>query len=120
MHHQPEKHAKWGNASQVSDLRTGLEGSELPEPKDSETLITLRQFLEPILTQAQSWQDLYDTLARKGYGLAFRQGHLVILDDRGQAMCTGSSIGAPLRKLADRMGRPCIRASANGQTGKLQ
>lgn len=91
----------------------------LPAPRDCETLVLLRAFLRPILETAASWQDILVRLSEKGYGLAFREGHLVILDEAGQGLCTGSSLGIPLREIAARIGRPAVRASADGHAGEL-
>ncbi|MFZ7092469.1 hypothetical protein [Primorskyibacter sp. 2E233] len=110
MRHQSEDKANWANARSQSGL---------PEPRDCETLFLLRGFLGPILETAPSWQDLATQLSTKGYGLAFREGHLVILDEAGNGLCTGSSLGIPLRELSARIGRPAVRASVDGHTGEL-
>lgn len=94
-------------------------GSDLPGPLDSETQALLHGFLAPIFETAQSWQDLSMRLRNKGYALAFRQGRLVVIGDQGKALCTGGSIGVPMRSLSRRLGRPCIRANRNGLVGRL-
>ncbi|WP_176445207.1 hypothetical protein [Maliponia aquimaris] len=79
----------------------------------------LRLFLTPVLERALSWTQLSEDLARKGFRLTFRLGHLVILDDTGEGMCTGSDLGVPLARLAERLGRPCVKASRTGEAGEL-
>tara|TARA_R100000750_G_scaffold12923_1_gene8265 strand:- start:1481 stop:1840 length:360 start_codon:yes stop_codon:yes gene_type:complete len=93
--------------------------SGLPRPLDSEALALLRLFLAPILEGAKNWQTLSEQLARKGFGLTFRRGHLVILNDTGEGLCTGSDLGVPLARLAKRIGRPRVRAHRTGQAGEL-
>ncbi|MGR3496476.1 hypothetical protein [Citreimonas sp.] len=96
--------------------RTGA----LPEPLDSETLALLRAFLRPIVDAAGSWNDLALRLAARGYGMGFRDGRLVILDDAGLPVCTGACLGVPLRLLAGRLGRATIRADRDGRSGVLR
>ncbi|WP_425100812.1 hypothetical protein [Tropicibacter sp. S64] len=110
MRHQTEDQAGWADAAAEAGL---------PDPRDCETLFLLRGFLTPIFEAAESWSSLTTALATKGYGLAFREGHLVILDEAGRGLCTGSALGVPLRSLAKRMGRPCVRASLDGHAGTL-
>lgn len=86
---------------------------------ESETLALLRSFLGPIIERAQSWSELRDMLAARGYGLAFREGRMVILADAGTVVCTGRCLGAPLRALSARLGRPAIRAGRDGRSGTL-
>ena len=74
----------------------------------------------PILREGRSWAEIADRLSAKGYGLAFREGHLVLLNEDGAALCTGSALGMPLRDIAARIGRPAIRASLDGQRGALR
>lgn len=93
--------------------------SGLPGPLDSEALALLRIFLTPLLERATDWTQLSEALARKGFGLTFRRGHLVILNDSGEAMCTGSDLGVPLARLAERLGRPSVRADRSGEAGEL-
>ena len=110
MKHEPMESGRW-----LADQDT----SGLPAPLDCETLTLLRSFIAPILETADSWARLSEQLAQKGYGLTFREGHLVILNESGQALCTGRCLGVPLRDIANRIGRPCIRATADGQSGEL-
>lgn len=91
-----------------------------PTPLDCETQALLRGFLTPILEKAKSWADLSDRLQVKGYGIAFRRGHLVLINmDTGAALCTGSSLGVPLRALSARLGRPCVKVHRDGASGAL-
>ncbi|MDJ0821136.1 MAG: hypothetical protein QNJ09_04890 [Paracoccaceae bacterium] len=79
-----------------------------------------RSFLTPILETVQSWQELKSRLSHKGYGIAFREGHLVILKaETGEALCTGRAMGVPLKELSHRLGRPCVKAHTNGLSGEL-
>lgn len=91
----------------------------LPRPLDSEALSLLRLFLSPILEGAKNWQTLSEQLARKGFRVTFRQGHMVILNDTGEGLCTGSDLGVPLARLAERIGRPRVRAHRTGRAGEL-
>ncbi|SNS18855.1 hypothetical protein [Antarctobacter heliothermus] len=91
----------------------------LTRPLDSEALSLLRLFLAPILEGAKNWQTLSEQLARKGFQLTFRRGHMVILNDIGEGLCTGSDLGVPLARLAERIGRPRVRAHRTGQAGEL-
>ncbi|WP_255564083.1 hypothetical protein [Mameliella sp. CS4] len=93
--------------------------SGLPRPLDSEALSLLRLFLTPILERAASWQTLHEQLCAKGFRLVFRRGHMVIVNDTGEGMCTGSDLGVPLAQLSARIGRPCVRAHRTGETGEL-
>lgn len=107
---QTSSQANWPNSPKTSGL---------PRPLDSEALALLRLFLAPILEGAKTWQTLSEQLARKGFGLTFRRGHMVILNDTGEGLCTGSDLGVPLARLAERIGRPRVRAHRTGQAGEL-
>ena len=37
----------------------------------------------------------------------------------GDALCTGRCLGGPLRQIAARIGRPCVRVDRNGLSGIL-
>ncbi|KMK65690.1 hypothetical protein [Puniceibacterium sp. IMCC21224] len=92
----------------------------LPAPLDCETQALLRAFLTPIMEKARSWSDLSTLLRIKGYGIAFREGHLVLINaDTGTPLCTGATLGVPLRTLAARLGRPCVVAHRDGISGHL-
>ncbi len=90
------------------------EAVTLPSPLDSETVMLLRTFLLRHFEQAQSWDDLRKRMRKKGYEIAFRAGHLVLINEQGDAICTGSMLGSPLAKLAQRLGRPKLRVDQNG------
>ncbi|MBP0482411.1 hypothetical protein [Sagittula salina] len=80
----------------------------------------LRIFLAPIFETGESWQQIAGTLRAKGYALSFREGHLVVLDDRDRALCTGSDLGVPMAAISARIGRPCVVARADGHAGDLR
>lgn len=109
MRHDPQAFAGWE--------RAGTPG--LPGPLDCESRALLRLFLAPILESSPSWTQIVAGLAAKGYRLAFREGHLVILDEMAQPICTGSDLGVPMAQISARIGRPCVRAHADGQSGVL-
>lgn len=110
MRHQTEQQAGWQRARPTGGL---------PAPLDSETRSLLRLFLAPILEHATSWFEMADMLRKKGYEVTFREGHLVILNDLGIALCTGADIGVPMARIADRIGRPCVLAHRDGHSGEL-
>jgi hypothetical protein len=92
----------------------------MPKPLDSETAMLLRTVLLPHFERATSWGDLCARLASKGYAISFRGGHLVLEDDSGKPICTGSMIGTPLSRLANRLGRPKLRTDCSGASATLQ
>ena len=110
MRHQPELSAGWIDATASPTL---------PAPLDSETRALLRLFLAPILETATSWEDLGRQLAAKGYHIGFLEGHLVIRNTEGEALCTGSGLGIPLAEISARIGRPCVKAHPGGHSGEL-
>lgn len=82
---------------------------------DSESAALYRAWLCPLLERADSWSGLTATLNAKGYGLAIRQGRLVLVRrDTGEALCSLRFLGTSLRELADRLGRPMVRAVPGG------
>lgn len=88
-------------------------GSQTPDAPgvDCETAMLFRAWLGPLFDQAASWSALMDTLRTKGYGLAIREGRLVLTDHAsGARLCTVRFLGTSLRELAGRMGRPHVRA----------
>ena len=92
-----------------------------PPALDCETAMLLRSFLLPAIEAAENWADLSDRLGGKGYGIAFRDGRLVFRRrDTGDEVCTGQTLGAPLRDLSRRLGRPCIMAAPDGHSGRLR
>lgn len=94
--------------------------SAMPLPLDSETAMLLRTVLLPHFERATSWGDLCARLASKGYEITFRNGHLVLADESGKPVCTGSMIGSPLARLAERLGRPKLRTDCTGASATLQ
>lgn len=102
------------SARRPADTESGM-----PHPIDSETAMLLRTVLLPHFEMATSWGDLCNRLEAKGYEITFRAGHLVVVDDHGKAVCTGSMIGLPLSRLADRLGRPRLRTACSGDTATL-
>lgn len=110
MFHKARLQAGWPTSPQSDGL---------PRPLDSEALALLRLFLTPLMERAASWSALCQDLSKKGFALAFRKGRLVILNDSGEALCTGRDLGVPLAVLAARMGRPCVRVDRSGQSGAL-
>jgi hypothetical protein len=87
---------------------------------DSETACLLRISMLPEIDAASDWKDLETRLGSKGFGLTFRDGRMIFvrLDD-GQEICTGRFLGVPMTELADRLGRPNVRAGRDGRTGRL-
>lgn len=93
----------------------------MPRPLDSETSALLRGFLTPIFESATSWANLRDRLAKKGYALEFRAGRMVVLDTaKNEPLCTGQLLGVPLRALASRLGRPCVKLCDGGASAVLK
>lgn len=112
MRYQSDSSAGWRDAAASDDV--------LPPPLDCETLALLRSFLTPLLEAAGSWGDLVERLAAKGYGVAFRDGHLVVINaETDMPICTGTMLGVPLRTLAARLGRPCVKSHRDGHSGNL-
>ncbi len=99
---------------------TAETSSGMPLPLDSETAMLLRTVLLPHFERATSWGDLCTRLASKGYEITFRSGHLVLADEAGKPICTGSMIGSPLARLAQRLGRPKLRTDCSGASATLQ
>ncbi|SLN22663.1 hypothetical protein ROJ8625_00886 [Roseivivax jejudonensis] len=92
----------------------------LPGKLDSETRCQLRRFLRPLLDAAPDWPGLARTLAARGYTLGFRDGRLLVIDAMsGRPICTGSDLDRPLAALARRLGRPRLRATADGHSAAL-
>ncbi len=89
-------------------------------PLDCETASLLRGFLLPVFETATGWPELRRRLVAKGYDIAFRDGHMVLINlETRQALCTGTVLGMPLRSLAARLGRPTVIAHRDGATGEL-
>lgn len=93
---------------------------QMQDRLDSETVLLLRCFLLPAIEAAESWRELSQSLSAKGFEIVFREGRLLFRrTDTGEDICTGGSLGAPLRDLAQRLGRPCIQVMPDGQSGRL-
>ena len=92
----------------------------MPSPLDSETVMLLRTVLLPHFERATSWDDLRCRLNSKGYEITFRCGHLVLADESGRPICTGSMIGTPLSRLAKRLGRPTLCSDCSGASATLK
>ena len=89
-------------------------------PVDQETRTLLMLFLAPVLEQATDWANLAEELTKRGYDLDFEDGRLVISDSyTGVAVCCGSDVGHPLKKLVERLGRPKLRADHTGHFARL-
>ncbi|EPX79783.1 hypothetical protein [Salipiger mucosus] len=105
----------------VTPDRAGrADAGAVPSGPDCETAALLRQFLTPIFEAARSWRDLAERLDRRGYGVTFRLGRMLVFDrETGTALCTGTSMGVPLRELAARLGRPVLRLNHDGCSAEL-
>jgi hypothetical protein len=113
MTFQPTHNPHWHNAPKVQ--------AALPAPLDCETAVLLRTFLLPILETASSWSTMRDALLHKGYDVSFRMGRFILVNTAtGEGICTGKSLGLPLRELSTRLGRPSIVAHQGGRSGELR
>jgi len=91
-----------------------------PGEPDSETASLLRSFMIPAINGARSWSELSAVLEAKGFAIVFRHGKMIFKNiETGRELCTGAFLGTPLRELAARLGRPSVRADADGVTGRL-
>lgn len=91
-------------------------GPESSNRLDCETGVLLRAMLAPVFQQATSWAALSRRLARKGFGLGFHQGRLVLTDRQsGERICSCKYLGHPLRALSARLGRAKVLASHDGR-----
>jgi len=78
---------------------------------DSETAALFRAVLRPLIAQSVSWSSLMEALRLKGYGLAFRDGRLFLINhETGKRVCSLQFLGIPLCDLVERLGRPIVRA----------
>jgi hypothetical protein len=66
----------------------------------------MRQFLNPILESAPSWQDMRAQFGEKGYQVNVVSGRLVVANEEGRALCTGSDLGVSLAQVSTRIGLP--------------
>ncbi len=102
------------NAEQHCRIARSRTGAGLPPDwpaLDSETAALFRAWMRPLFDQAASWSALTDTLRAKGFGLAIRDGRLVLTEhDNGARICTTRFLGASLAELSARIGRPRILA----------
>lgn len=79
-------------------------------PIDSESAALLRCWLHPLIARASSWEGLNRALARHGYALAFRDGRLCLTScPNGACICSMRFLGAGLKDLVTRLGRPAVR-----------
>jgi len=75
---------------------------------DSEAAALLRGWLQPLIDASPSWAALEQRLAAHGYGLVFHDGRLCLTRE-GDCLCSMRFVGAGLRDLAPRLGRPAVR-----------
>ena len=115
---------RFGDSSPVlppSDPEKPRAPDTMPGDLDSESAALLRMVVLPQIEAASSWGDLVMRLREKGFGLGFRAGRMILNRlDSGAEICTGRSLGAPLRGLAARLGRPALRLSRDGLSARLQ
>ncbi|MGR3805019.1 hypothetical protein [Marinibacterium profundimaris] len=77
---------------------------------DCETSMLMRSWIGPVVEQASGWPALIEALSRRGYSLAFRDGRLWLTEaGSGTDICTMRHLGASMRDLAARLGRPAVR-----------
>ena len=89
-----------------------------PNGHDCETAALLRACLCPVFDGATSWKGLAERLGARGYGLAIRDGHLVVKDRAsGRHVCSARDLGTSLRDLAQRLGRPMVLARRDRVAG---
>lgn len=95
--------------------QTRWRGAQPSNRLDCETGVLLRSLLQPVFQQATSWANLRRKLARKGFGLGFHKGRLVLTDsDSGERICSCKFLGHPLQSLSRRLGRARVLASHDG------
>ncbi len=105
----PTLHAAATQASTPIPGPTGSADLDSP-PIDSESAALLRCWLQPLVARSASWEALTAALARRGYALAFRNGRLCLtLGPDGPCICSMRYLGASLRELSARLGRPAVR-----------
>lgn len=82
---------------------------------DFESAILLRSLVLPAFENADSWWELAEALETIGFGLAIKDGHLTLIDvDQGISICSGRFLGKPLIEMAQKLGKPVIRATLSG------
>ncbi|TNF19238.1 MAG: hypothetical protein EP318_15915 [Rhodobacteraceae bacterium] len=112
MLHQPDI------TPQTDLVRTRWRGARVSNRLDCETGVLLRALLQPVFQQATSWANLRRRLSRKGFGLGFHQGRLVLTErDSGERICSCKFLGHPLGSLTCRLGRAKVLAARDGLGG---
>jgi hypothetical protein len=88
---------------------------------DSESAALFRAWACPLLARAESWAGLAASFEARGYGLAIRDGRLVLIRRAGgECLCSLRFLGSSLRELAARLGRPMVRPlPGGGSSGEL-
>ena len=98
--------------------QTRWRGAGVGNRLDCETGVLLRALLQPVFQQSTTWSNLRRHLARKGFGLGFHNGRLVLTDrDSGERICSCKFLGQPLRTLTSRLGRVKVLAARDGLGG---
>lgn len=89
---------------------------------DCETAALMRTWLRPLVDQAAGWQAFLDALSMRGYSLMFRSGRLWLVEQAtGRRLCTMRHLGASMRDLVSRLGRPAVRPMpGNPNLGEIQ
>ncbi len=90
-----------------------------PAPIDaprSEAGDALRRSIAPMFDEALSWSGLAEALRTRGYAVALREDHLVVLDRKGRMLCTAEDLGAPLSRLSRRLGPPLAGLAGHAHT----
>ena len=109
--------------SEIHNGTDPLSPNTPPETQiDCETAALFRAILRPIFDAADSWTALMAGLAEKGFGLAIRDGRLVLTDQTsGQRICGVRFLGNSLAELSARLGRPHVVAlPGNRAAGALR
>ncbi len=98
-----------GMSTNVS--QTPVFSPPVSESYDCETAALVRACLCPLFDGATSWKVLAEGLATRGYGLAIRDGRLVVKEAAsGRRICSVRYLGTNLRELSGRLGRPMVLA----------
>ncbi|PTX51278.1 hypothetical protein C8N44_10321 [Allosediminivita pacifica] len=82
-------------------------------PVDAPSTDALRRSIAPMFDEALSWTGLSEALRTRGYAVALREDHLVVLDRKGRMLCTAEDLGAPLTRLSRRLGPPLAGLAGN-------
>ncbi len=76
---------------------------------DVETAAMLRAWLAPDIEAAESWEELSERLARKGFLVGFIDGRLsLIAEGSGVVLCSFRFLGHDFAELRNRFGRPHV------------